>query len=114
MKYTAEDIFQLLNGVETLTGKVTYRLWKNQPDEDWPSMPFVSFYSPYETPFAADNITYYSVPHYQIELYSYQTAPELETAIEAALSGISIVWRKNKEYLDDQQCWCVIYEFEGI
>lgn len=112
MRYTAEQIYSMLAAIPALADKVTYRLWKKAPDEDRPQMPYAVFYSPYETPFAADNVVYYSIPHYQIELYSYQTAPELEAAIEATLTGADIVWRKNKEYLDDQQCWCVIYEFE--
>jgi len=114
MKYTAEQLYAMLQTVPGLTGGVTYRLWKKQPGEDAPKMPFVSFYSPFERSLKADNIVYYSVPHYQAELYSSQTVPNIEAALEAKLTGAGIVWSKNKEYLDDQQCWCVIYEFEVI
>lgn len=114
MKYTAKQLFEMFGEISGLEDKVTYRLWKRTPGEDKPQMPFLSFYSNYERTFAADNRAFYAIPHYQAELYSYQTAPDLEAAVEAVLNEADIVWRKNKEYLDDQQCWCVIYEFEVL
>lgn len=112
MRYSAEDLYSMLEGIQALNGKVTYRLWKVAPGKEPPKPPYVAFYSPRERTFKADNVVYYSISHYQIELYSYETAPDIEAAIEAALNDAEIVWSKNKEYLDDQQVWCVIYEFE--
>lgn len=112
MKMTPEQIKTMFEDINGLKGKVTYRLWKVRPDKpEIPSMPYLAFYSPREISFSADNIVYYTTVNYQAELYSKETVPALETAVEGALNTAGLFWTKEKEFLDDQQCWVVIYNF---
>ena len=45
-----------------------------------------------------------------IELYTESKDLEAENAVEAALKGLC--WEKSEEYLDDEQCYEIIYEIE--
>lgn len=50
-----------------------------------------------------------------IELYEYEPDPDAEARIEAALDGQAIPYiRQNRYWIDDQQLYQVIYEYNWI
>ena len=55
-------------------------------------------------------MVYQVINRITIELYTESKAPEAENAVEAALKDLC--WEKSEEYLDDEQCYEIIYEIE--
>ena len=60
--------------------------------------------------FNADDVVYQVINRITIELYTESKDLEAENAVEAALKGLC--WEKSEEYLDDEQCYEIIYEIE--
>ena len=58
----------------------------------------------------ADDAVYQGINRITIELYTESKDPEAENAVEAALKDLC--WEKSEEYLDDEQCYEIIYEIE--
>ncbi len=99
-----EDILSLLQS----TGlPVTYRAF---PSGQAPSLPYPCYFCTETSNFCADNRVYQIVQGVDVELYTTDKRPDLEEAVEAALSGL--IWEKTESYLDDERCYEIIYEIE--
>ena len=97
-----EEIKKLL---ETTGLPVAYRAF---PVGNAPPLPFICYLFSSTNNFNADDVVYQVINRITIELYS--KAPEAENAVEAALKDLC--WEKSEEYLDDEQCYEIIYEIE--
>ena len=86
---------------------VTYRAW---PAKQAPELPYLCYLTDYTDNFPADGVVYHPIKHLQVELYTREKNPQAESAVEAALAGV--FWQKSEEYLDSEQCYEIIYEFE--
>ena len=86
---------------------VCYYAW---PEGKAPSLPYICFLTAYSNNFGADDVVYYPVDHYQIELYTRHKNPEAEGKVEKALS--SFFWEKTETYLDTERCFQILYEVE--
>lgn len=75
-----------------------------------PPPPYLCYLLENTSSFYADNHVYEIVQLYGIELYTVSKRPDLELAVETALSGLG--WEKTEEYLDDEKCYQIIYEIE--
>lgn len=85
-----------------------YRAWKNGHD-----LPFGVFYFERDNPFAADGIVYAKKTLYALELYTAEKDPDVEAALEKALTAAGIFYSKSDEtYIDEEQMFYVIYEIE--
>ena len=96
-----EEIKKLL---ETAGLPVAYRAF---PVGNAPPLPFVCYLFSSTNNF---NAVYQVINRISIELYTESKDLEAENAVEAALKGLC--WEKSEEYLDDEQCYEIIYEIE--
>lgn len=99
---TQKDLVQRL---ETGGLPLAYRAFRSKQEP-----PFLCYEYVSDTTFYADDQVYYSVGHYQVELYTARKDPELEARVEWTLAGLA--WEKEAEYLSDQQVYEVRYEIE--
>lgn len=103
---------ELNTQLKSLTGfskKVVYRAW---PVGQAPSLPFICFMVDESDNFGADDIVYKAINRVNIELYSKNKDTVSEGLIESLLGSLSIYWEKNETYIDDEQCYEIIYTIE--
>jgi len=96
-----EEIKKLL---ETTGLPVAYRAF---PVGNAPPLPFVCYLFSSTNNFNADDAVYQVINRITIELYTESKDPD---AVETALKDLC--WEKSEEYLDDEQCYEIIYEIE--
>ena len=77
-------------------------------------LPFIAIHSDQPDNFAADNRVYCEKWKFRIDLYSFDKSLALESDIKQLLNDNDIVWTKTEQYLDDQSCWEVEFEFEVL
>lgn len=75
-------------------------------------LPFLTIHSDQPDNFAADNFVYCERWLFRIDLYSVDKNLEIEEEIKELLNNNGIYWVKSEQYLDDQSCWEVEFEFE--
>ena len=105
------DIPGILNSIEGFQGKVRFYAF---PEGQAPALPYIVYIFPDEAGLGADNINYQPITSVQVELYSRLKDPASEAKIEATLTNNSIYYTKDSTYLDDQQAWMTVYNFEVI
>lgn len=103
---TIPQMKTLLESVNGFANKVTYYEW---PLNEAPALPFVCFFSASETDFAADNINYYSVPRFAVEVYTKLRDLDTEALFETMFRNNDIYFTKGTEYLNDERCWVTVY-----
>lgn len=103
---------ELNTQLKSLTGfsnKVVYRAW---PVGQAPPLPFICYLVDESDNFGADDIVYKAINRVNIELYSKNKDTTSEGLIESLLDSLSIYWEKDETYLDDEQCYEIIYSIE--
>lgn len=103
---------ELNTALKTITGfsnKVVYRAW---PVGQAPPLPFITYMVDDSDNFGADDIVYKAINRVNIELYSKNKDTVSEGLIEALLASLSIYWEKDETYIDDEQCYEIIYTIE--
>lgn len=103
---------ELYNALKSITGfskKVVYRAW---PVGEAPPLPFIVFLVEGSDNFGADNIVYKAINRVNVEFYSKNKDTVSEGLIEALFENLSIYWEKDETYLDDEQCYEIIYSIE--
>ena len=103
---TIPQMKTLRESVNGFGEKVAYYEW---PIGEAPALPFVCFFSASETAFAADNINFYSVPRFAVELYTKTRDLTTEALFEAAFRNNDLYFTKGTEYLDDERCWVTVF-----
>lgn len=103
---TIAEMDTLLKSVNGFANKVAYYEW---PINEAPALPFVCYFSPSETAFAADNTNYYSTPRFAVELYSKTRDLTTEALFEAKFKENKIYFTKEAEYLTDERCWVTVF-----
>lgn len=76
------------------------------------SLPFLTIHSEEPDNFAADNQVYCEKWYFRIDLYTVSKDLTLEKEIKDLLNTNGIAWTKTEQYLDEQACWEVEFEFE--
>ena len=100
---------ELKSSLESITGfdkKVAYRAW---PVGKAPKLPFICFLVTGTDNFDADNVVYHVLRDVDVELYTAKKDEASEEAIEAKFAEVGLVWEKAEEYLDDENCYEIIY-----
>ena len=82
--------------------------------EDPATLPFLVFYYPYRNDVMADNINYQPIEHTVLELYTEEIDLPQEQAVEAVLAGAEIAYSKNRNYIDSEMMWQIVYEFDLV
>ena len=92
---------------------VAYRAWPDDPANNLPPpLPWIVYLETGSQNFSADGVVYLAIKSIRIELYTKEKDPTSERKVETALSNAGIFWNKTEEYLDDEQCYEIIYEIE--
>lgn len=86
---------------------VVYRGW---PIGSVAKPPYICYLSLGTNTVRADGVVYYQWEDVQVQLYTELKSPELESKVEAALSGFS--WQKEEIYIDTERCYMILYEIE--
>ena len=106
---TLAELYTQLTSITGFSKKVTYRAW---PVGKAPALPFIVYLVDGSDNFGADDIVYKAINRVSIELYSKNKDTASESAIETLLGNLSIYWEKDEVYLDDEQCYEIIYNIE--
>lgn len=77
-------------------------------------LPFATIHCTEPDNFAADNRVYCEKWLFRFDLYTVNKDLTLESEIKALLNDNGIPWVRTEEYLDDQSCWEVEFEFETL
>lgn len=77
-------------------------------------LPFLVIHSEQPDNFAADNLVYCEKWNFRLDLYTVEKDLKLEAEIKKLLNDNGLAWTKTEEYLDEQVCWEVEFEFETI
>ena len=78
------------------------------------SLPFIAIHSEQPDNFAADNLVYCEKWNFRIDLYTVEKDLTLEAEIKKLLNDNEMPWVKTEQYIDDQNCWEVEFEFEAV
>ena len=106
---TLAELYNALKSITGFSNKVVYRAW---PVGEAPSLPFIVFLVEGSDNFGADNIVYKAINRVNVEFYSKNKDTVSEGLIEALFENLSIYWEKDETYLDDEQCYEIIYSIE--
>lgn len=101
-----ENMKTLLESIAGFADKVTWFEW---PIGEAPALPFICYFTVRENDFAADNVNYYSMPVYAVELYCKNRDFATEAKVAEALSAAGLYYSKEAEYLDDERCWVTVF-----
>lgn len=108
---TLTDIYTALTSIAGFSKKVTYRQW---PVGESPPLPFICYLVDGTDNFGADNKVYKAIHQISIEFYSKTKDTTSEGLIEDKLDSLSLFWEKDEVYLNDEQCYEIIYSIEVI
>lgn len=75
-------------------------------------LPFMTIHTEQPDNFVADNLVYCEKWNFRIDLYSVKKELEIEADIKSLLNDNGIAWTKTEQYISEQLCWEVEFEFE--
>lgn len=78
------------------------------------ALPFIAIHSEQPDNFAADNLVYCEKWNFRLDLYSVDKDLKSESDIKTLLNNNGIAWNKTEQYIDDQNCWEVEFEFDVL
>ena len=99
----------LINELKDLGLPVTYGSFKTSP-----TPPFITVQFAYDGDFIADNQNYQDIGNYQIELYTTVKHPPTEQLVQNKLKELRLPYNKVETFLDSEDLYQVIYEFQII
>lgn len=106
---TLAELYTALTSITEFKDKVVYRAWAVGQA---PPLPFICYMVEGSDNFGADNIVYKAINSVRVELYSKNKDTTSEGLIEALFEDHRIYWEKDELYLDDEQCYEIIYNIE--
>lgn len=86
---------------------VAYRYF---PGDVLPQMPFIVYYVDETNNFFADGVVYRKISRVEVLLYTKQKNTTAEAILEAILEGLA--WEKSEEWIQDEACTEITYNFE--
>lgn len=75
-------------------------------------LPFIAIHSEQPDNFAADNKVYCEKTNIRLDLYTVNKDLSIESDIKALLNDNGIFWTMTEQYLDDQNCYEIEFEFD--
>lgn len=103
---TLNELKSSLSSISTFRNKVAYRAF---PVGKAPKLPFICYLVTDTDNFDADNKVYHVIQSVDIELYTAKKDVQTESLLEAKFAEIGLVWDKDETYLDDENCYEIIY-----
>ena len=100
------ELATLLQSIPDFSGKVAYYEF---PECEAPELPYIVYLETGEKNVCADNTVIYRQISVDIELYTALKDPQIEKAVENALSSAELIWTKNEDYLDSDRCYMITY-----
>lgn len=104
---TLAELKSTISSISTFANKVTYRAW---PVGKAPDLPFICYLATDTDNFAADNKVYHVIQNVDVELYTALKDEAAEGLLEEKFAEAGLVWEKTEDYLDDEDCYEVLYE----
>ena len=104
---TLSSVRTIISEISTFQNKVAYRAF---PVGKAPKLPFVCYLATDTDNFDADNRVYQVIQNVDVELYTEKKDPAVEKQLEAACDANYIPWDKTETWLDDEQCYEILYE----
>ena len=101
---THEDVMAML---EEMSLPVAY---DHFAEGESPDPPFVCFLYPQNVPVGADDTVYYQLHHLDIELYTDEKNPPLETRVEKLLTKHELFFHKSEVWIEEEKMYEVLYE----
>lgn len=105
---TLSQVRSVLESIDKFKDKVAYRSFKVG---NAPKLPFICYLDTATSNFVADNQVYTIIQEVDVELYTRYKDVESEALIEAKFAENNIVWDKYEEFLEDENCYEVVYTF---
>lgn len=78
------------------------------------SLPFIAIHITQPDNFSADNGVYVEKSNFRIVLYTVNKDLTIEASIKKLLNDNGISWARTEEYLNDEKCYAIEFEFEVI
>ena len=103
---TLSELKSTLSSISGFATKVTYRAW---PAGKAPKLPFICYLATDTDNFDADDKVYHVVQNVDVELYTAKKSESTEALVEKKLNAVGICWDKTEEYLDDENCYEILY-----
>ena len=103
---TLNELKSSLSSISTFQTKVAYRAF---PVGKAPKLPFICYLATGTDNFDADNKVYHVLQNVAIELYTAKKDVASESLVEGKLAEIGLVWEKDETYLDDENCYEIVY-----
>ena len=103
---TLKDLRDSISEISTFVNKVTYRAW---PVGKAPNLPFVCYLATNTDNFDADNKVYHVIQNVDVELYTAKKSEAYEQSLEQKFAELGLPWEKDETYLDDENCYEIIY-----
>lgn len=77
-------------------------------------LPFITIHVNQPDNFTADDVVYVEKWDFRVDLYTAEKSPELESQIKTLLNNNKIGWTRSEEYLSDEQCYEIEFDFQVI
>ena len=78
------------------------------------ALPFGTIHSEQPDNFVADNFVYCEKWNFRLDLYSVSKDLSLESEVKTLLKENGIAWEKTEQYISEQLCWEVEFEFQVL
>ena len=105
---TLNQLRSVLESIDKFQDKVAYRSFKAG---EAPKLPFICYQDTSTSNFVADNVVYTVIQEVDVELYTKIKDVESEALLEAKFAEYNIVWDKYEEFIEEENCYEVIYTF---
>lgn len=110
MKYTELDDMIGQTGLPR-----TYYSWpEDDPANPVPELPYIVWYLPGTSNFAADDSVYQLITTLNVELYTATKNFDTELLVESVLDSWNMVWDKTESYIESEHMYEVLYTMEVV
>lgn len=103
-----------MNKLKTIYGALSSTglnvVYGTQPLAVAPTLPYIDYFELGSNNFIADNSVYHRVDRFEVQLYTENRDTTTEDLVESAIE--EFVWEKNVDYLKDEKCYLITYNFE--
>lgn len=103
---TLKELKNTLSSISGFSTKVAYRAF---PVGKAPKLPFICYLATDTDNFDADNVVYHVIQNVDVELYTAKKSETTEALVEKKFAEVGIVWDKSEQYLDDENCYEILY-----
>jgi len=78
------------------------------------SPPFITYQFAYSNDFMADNVNYFEISNFQVELYTSKKDLSAEQKVQDKLKELGLTYSKLETFLEEEKLYQVIYEVQLV